>query len=75
MKNIKNYFWAVVDYAPPIITLAFGLYVALEVNRGPVKTDTVLNWVLTLLVFMATTQLIERLRDIKAVRDNRLYPK
>ena len=70
MKNISKYFWAIVDYAPSILTLAFGLYVALEVNRRTVNTDTVLNWVLTLLVFMATTQLIEKLRDIKAVKDN-----
>lgn len=67
MKNLQKYFWAVIDYGPPVITLIFGSVVILEAQRRSVPIEQMLNWVLTILVLLATTQLIDRLRRLRSI--------
>lgn len=67
MKNIQKFMWLLVDYSPAIITVIFGTYVALEAERRLVSTDQLIKWVLILLVLIATSQLVDRLRSMRNI--------
>ena len=69
MSNISEKIWAIIEYAPPIGTLLFASWIALEIDRRQVASDQKLTWILLILVLIASTQLIERLRSLRLIRE------
>lgn len=67
MKNFQKYLWAIIDYSPVIITVSFGTYVALETERRSVPIEQLLKWILILLVLIATSQLVDKLRSFRLI--------
>ena len=69
MKSWQDRAWSVVEYAPPIATLLFGTYVGLESIRQPQPVEKMLSWCLVVLLLIATTQLVDRARSLRLIRD------
>jgi hypothetical protein len=68
MRALHDKIWSVIEYIPHVGTVFFGAYVSFEASRESIAVDQMLHWILILLLFVATTQLMERSRSLRIMR-------
>ena len=64
-EKILSFVNNLLDYGPITITVLVGAYATVATINGKLGTESVLQWILGLLVLIATTQLIDRFRVLR----------
>lgn len=64
-EKILSFVNSLIDYGPIVVTVLVGAYATLATLKGEMTTADMLQWVLGLLVLIATTQLVDRFRVLR----------
>ena len=68
-KKIFKIFGYALDYGPVIITVILSTALSLKAIKKTVPIEELLQWILAVLSFIATTQLIDRFRIFRSIHD------
>lgn len=67
--TVTKYLMLFVDYGPIILTILLGVFVAVLNSHQPLSVQQLMSWILILLLLLATSQLIDRFRVLRAIED------